>query len=380
MKSYKKWGLVFLAIFTINALLPVPILNTNFFTDTNKKVHGTLKSVFVSQHTYHLPKKLRVIPDARDMGVLLDTFILDVQDSYAPYNPTLLEKEDHYEVFFRQDVKKNKVAPNAPPYSVFIKKANFSKDFKQISYSTTLDLGSNSAEDPRVISQGSKDLIVFNDSLGPIEYKYRNIFLANLTEPQKESSKLDVGLQKMEKNWTPFLYNNQLHFVYKILPMKVIKYVENSASHSEFVESMVDPIDIRHWKWGEPRGGTPAIHIGSEYLGLFHSFFTHDGLFYYVAGAYTFEDKPPFKLKKISRIPLKFDEMYSSPLINTADPNKRVLYPSGLVRDEKNPDYLWVLCGENDSSIRVLKLNLPALLHSMMNVEEEALKTSLSNF
>ena len=125
--------------------------------------------------------------------------------------------------------------------------------------------------------------------------------------------------------------------------------------------------DLSHWIWGEPRGGTPPIEFEDEYLSFFHSSFKRNGIWLYVMGAYTFEKKHPFNITSFSRYPIIFKELYSAPLINTADKNKRVIYPSGAFLSENKQD-LVVFCGENDSAIRVMK------------IDPEILKLTLKSF
>ena len=46
---------------------------------------------------------------------------------------------------------------------------------------------------------------------------------------------------------------------------------ESDKNHLSFVDSEYDNRDFSFWKWGIPRGGTPAIEFNGEFLSFFHS-------------------------------------------------------------------------------------------------------------
>ncbi len=133
---------------------------------------------------------------------------------------------------------------------------------------------------------------------------------------------------------------------------------------------------MKNWeqKWGLIRGGTPAIHLGNEYLSFFHSSFLHQEVVYYIFGAITFEDTPPFSIKRISSAPLLFKKMYDKPVLPEIwfYPRKRirVIFPGGIAAGvEQGKEVLYVLCGENDVAIKGIVLDKEALLTSLQKVE-----------
>ena len=71
------------------------------------------------------------------------------------------------------------------------------------------------------------------------------------------------------------------------------------------------------WLYGELRGGTPAVLINNSfYFSFFHSSNEpkesgDDVLKTYVMGAYVFCKKPPFKILKISALPIVHNSMYT---------------------------------------------------------------------
>lgn len=107
--------------------------------------------------------------------------------------------------------------------------------------------------------------------------------------------------RKFEKNWTPFEYNEYLLFSYSMFPHKVFLPL--------FGESKCLTVDYTQanesWTWGEVRGGTQAFLIDNQYLAFFHSSIEMASLQssgkkmpHYFMGAITFENTPPFYIKK----------------------------------------------------------------------------------
>ena len=120
-------------------------------------------------------------------------------------------------------------------------------------------------------------------------------------------------------------------------------------------------------KWGKIRGGTPALLLDSgEYITFFHSSFREKSLLWYVIGALTFEGKPPFAIKSISQWPILFKDMYKTPIAQGKNRVLRALFPGGLAFDTiQGREVFHVLCGENDTSIKLLTLDKEVLLKHM---------------
>ena len=123
-------------------------------------------------------------------------------------------------------------------------------------------------------------------------------------------------------------------------------------------------------KWGTPRGGTPAQEIDGQYLSFFHSSFEDlKGIIWYVMGAYTFSKNQPFQIERISPHPILFKKAYTQIHHKDANPRIRSLYPTGFIQTSKNSkNTLFVSCGENDSSIKILELDQNSLLNSLENI------------
>jgi predicted GH43/DUF377 family glycosyl hydrolase len=105
----------------------------------------------------------------------------------------------------------------------------------------------------------------------------------------------------MEKNWTWFFESGLPHLVYKASPHTVARFTSDFTLDREFKtdEPMV-------WLYGIIRGGTPPVRVGDEYLTFFHSSLPVGMPYHrrYYMGAYTFEAREPFAVKRMTREPL----------------------------------------------------------------------------
>lgn len=106
-----------------------------------------------------------------------------------------------------------------------------------------------------------------------------------------------------EKNWVWFIYDGRWHCVYMTNPM--IVYGIPKKGRGDRPETFKNKAVELPWKFGDPRGGTPPVLIGDEYVTFFHSStpWVKPQLRYHL-GAVTFESKPPFALKRICVKPL----------------------------------------------------------------------------
>jgi hypothetical protein len=119
-----------------------------------------------------------------------------------------------------------------------------------------------------------------------------------------------------QKNWSPFLYQDEMLWIQRINPFTVTQPFrpENTAAEKYAKVLSTEPrLGNLPWKHGELRGGTNAVFLGDKYLAFFHSS-THipgNGLTTYIFGAYTFTAQPPFKLIAMSPLPLMDETLYT---------------------------------------------------------------------
>lgn len=327
------------------------------------------------------PKQFDNLPLSNN-EIVLDVKKLDIRNVAAPYNASLIEIDNGYLVFFRYDIVKQM---HLHLFHTYIGCAELDKNFKQTDKEfVTIDMKSNFAEDPRVVKLNNSFSLIYNN-LVPAKFYSRAMHIANVDFNKQEASKIekiDLLLGRVEKNWAPFIYQAEdvsetIHFEYQLVgPRKILKYNPSSSPKWVITESSKD---LDNWcaewseKWGPPLGGTGARLIGEEYVSFFHSKFkAEDGAFWYVMGAYTFEAKPPFRITSISTAPILFNGIYETPALNTASPDKFVIFPCGFAverREEKTLIHLG--CGENDSAIKILTIDKDALLRSLKKIKND---------
>lgn len=328
-----------------------------------------------------LPEEFDRLPLSNN-GLVLGVKKLDIRNVIAPYNPALIEHGDGYLVFFRYDIVKQM---HLNLYHTYIGCAELDKDLNQTEKEfVTIDLQSEFAEDPRILKHNGNLALVYNNLI-PARFYSRAMHIAQVDVKKNKDAhieKIDLHLSKIEKNWAPFTYKAEdgsetVHFEYQVLqPRQILKYT--SSDSPEWIESPPSK-DLDKWcdkwakKWGRPLGGTSARLIDGEYLSFFHSKFkTKDGVWWYVMGAYTFEAKPPFRVTRVSTAPILFDGIYETPPLNTASPDKYVIFPCGFAVENKEGKTLIHLgCGENDSAIKIVTLDKVALIKGLQKIDND---------
>ena len=180
--------------------------------------------------------------------------------------------------------------------------------------------------------------------------------------------------RQREKNWTPFVYNSSIMYVHEIFPLHVISLslpnisTLSTASASDQEKSphfnLSGTLLLQHvskqqcslsslpWMFGEPRGGSPAIlikiprdtppidNMRHEYLAFFHAqhrpastvIRTRESApISYWIGAYTFSPHPPFRMLRMSHVPILKREWYDGPWVFKRGGWGYVPYPMSVI-------------------------------------------------
>jgi len=326
-------------------------------------------------HSGRLPLQIKHLPFADEEGVVLSVRPLPIPGVIAPHNGSLVERGDHYLLFFRYDTPV--VGKEEVPYYSHIGCLEMDRNFAPLAPYFTVDTQSSFSEDPRGVCVDGSYYVVYNDSI-PNMWKKRGIRVANIDlETKKTRSILQFERKRFstEKNWMPFFPDGKnLHFVYTISPHDIYRLKTPGQSSLAKVVDLkeVPELSSSDWpeKWGVPRGGTPPRLVDGEYLSFFHSSFEDmRGVVWYIMGAYTFEPTAPYRITKISRYPILFKGIYDTPHENTSNPKVRCIYPAGFVLDNRDgKELIQLSCGENDSAIKILPLDKKKLMESLGSV------------
>ncbi len=332
-----------------------------------------------------LCKQLQKVP--KSTPSVLSVKKIELPHITGPFNGSIIEKDGgNYYLFFRYDT----LGPNSiDRYGIPFGLSNFSshtsyleldRNFKPIpGTQKEINVASPCAEDARVCQIGSDHFLVYNDFTESEKNAIRSMRISAF-DPKKNqvlySTKLDLDREMMEKNWVPFEFTNgenkEIYFVYDIEKQIFLKLLNPSTSSME--EYKDDPLQNLSWHntWGKLRGGTPARLINNEYLAFFHSSFLDEtGVVWYVMGAYTFDAKPPFRIKAISPYPILFEGIYDTTSCNLAKGNILCIFPMSYALEKKKGENLIHLsCGENDSAIKIVTFDQEALLKSLVKISQ----------
>ena len=327
-----------------------------------------------------LPLSLVNIPFAEDSGLVVDVKTLKIRGVEAPYNPSLISSSSGYHLFFRYDLMNSKA--KYAPFHSHIGVVSLNDQFEQTEQEfKKIPFTSNYTDDPRALWVGDKLYLSFN-VLNEENIRCRNVAIAQVNPETFDidySTILDPNIKQVEKNWTPFAYSAEgkapeLFFEYQISPRAVFSLLDPRKNELGLLSI---PSNISHFslgwreKWGKIRGGTPAQKVGDEYLGFFHSAIEEkNGMFWYIMGAYTFQAEPPFAITGMSKCPIFFKGIFDTPIRNTGQQYKRIIFPSGfVVEKQQDRELIHVACGENDSGIKIVTLDKKILLKSLTRFE-----------
>ena len=228
------------------------------------------------------------------------------------------------------------------------------------------------SEDARIFSFRGRYFLIFNDNVeieNPLTTQRRDLYLTelfgsedrfSLSSPIKLTYEQKYNAQWWQKNWVPFIRNDDFFLIYSIDPHEILypSLLNGNCYHLYETKNEIN------WDWGHLRGGTPAMLVDGEYLTFFHSSIKISSdvsqgkeLWHYFMGAYTFSPEPPFTITKISPAPLAKEGFYTS-----SDCEKRVIFPGGFVVVEP---FIYVAYGKDDCEMWIATLDKTALLQSL---------------
>jgi predicted GH43/DUF377 family glycosyl hydrolase len=157
-----------------------------------------------------------------------------------------------------------------------------------------------------------------------------------------------------EKNWLYFVHDNAPHMVYSANPHVVVRLNVRLEKEAEYVTDEFNPL----WKFGEVRGGSNPIYVDGLYWTFFHSSlpWINRKRRYYM-GAYAFEAKPPFRIARMTTLPI---------LTGTNQQDwwpglPAVVFPCGAFYDSAKNQFV-VSYGINDVDCGYIKLPLVDML------------------
>lgn len=256
------------------------------------------------------------------------------------WNPSIIKTKEGFLVSFRYCL------PHPHPWISYIGVVMLNDSLEVISKPQLLntrqknDLIPSQAEDARLFASNGNIYVLYNDNMeieNPGPGNRRDMYIAKLvfrkskfhiSKPVKLYHPREYNTRRVQKNWVPFDWENNIMFGYLVNPHEIIHPDFSTGECSTIAES---PYTSK-WNWGERRGGTPAIEVDGDYLSFFHSMCVTGSdaskgvhMYHYYMGAYTFSPNPPFHINAMSRSPIMADGFYT---YSTCD--KRVIFPGGF--------------------------------------------------
>ncbi len=293
---------------------------------------------------------------------------IDIPNYPHAYNPSLIPYKEGYLLSFRYTSQIPKAMQQFRMDASFIGIAKLDKDLNVVKKSVQLlnvksysaEKFSGTAEDARLFQVGDRIYIFFNDLL-PSQKAGFAMYICELEEEKgyffikEPARRLRYPFMiHVEKNWTPFFAEGEIHVIYSDDPRIILK-VDPNTGLCQQQQSVTPPWD---WDFGQIRGGTPALLLGDQFITFFHSSFPaslHKGRAY-VMGAYLFDSAPPFTVRFMTINPLGALSDY------TQDNSSKIVFPAGLVILE---DSFLVAWGKADRQIQVTSFDRKKLLESL---------------
>lgn len=292
------------------------------------------------------------------------------------WNPSIVRVKDKFLLSFRYCL-----AP-AFPWISYVGVVFLNENLEPISTPQLLNtrheksLTSSQAEDARLIASGDEIYLVYNDNVDVENPNYtvdrRDMFIAKLSidglkvslgEPLKIFHTEKYNQVRLQKNWVPFDWKGHLMLSYTLNPHEVIVPNLKTGVCNVFSETAF----CCHWRWGEWRGGTPALLVDGDYLAFFHSPQVTNSeaskgiyMYHYFMGAYTFSRNPPFSIKTTSKEPIIAKGFYTQ-----SSYDKRIIFPGGFVTVGTS---IYLTYGKDDSEVWVAIIDKTKLKKSLKPV------------
>lgn len=289
---------------------------------------------------------------------------IQLHDYPHAHNPSLIKTEHGLLLVFRY------IPDWSQSWISYIGVVFLNESFKPISRPQLLHTRTaksktpSQSEDARIFSYQGNLYLIFNDNIDvihPSRIDRRDMFIAKLTYANGQFS-LSTPLKLIhkkkyletfwQKNWSPFVWQDQILISYLFSPHEIIKPDMGSGSCLP-IHTTNPPMK---WKWGQMKGGTPAQLVDGEYLAFFHSWCymtshaTQDKeAVHYYMGAYTFSPNPPFAITKMTPYPITTHGIYDETKFE-----KKVVFPGGFVVSDP---YIHVAYGRDDGEIWIATLN-----------------------
>ncbi len=211
--------------------------------------------------------------------------------------------------------------------------------------------------DPRIIKYGDRVIMFYTDHLrvhcGEI------VAEEDISYYDDRILQTDFPLQKNEKNWLPFLIEDELKLIYSFSPHTIL---DCALEEGQCIKESQAPVKL-NWLRGTIYGGSTPIRLGNDFISFFHSWKADSpdhrtSPRIYSIGAYIFSAQQPHNIKYVTKTPIWNDDFYSS---KSACIHKVTFPMSALLEDNE----IILSYGENDVVTKLAKFNLDGFLRTL---------------
>lgn len=356
---------------------------------TNRTIKLSLLFVLVTTAIifYWILNSKIINPPVETDVILTELITIDLNKKldkpyYGTKNIGLIKSpsNDEYILSFHRDIE-----PSTPYYRTNLYLYQLDHNFEPVDQAKLLlhefhdykNEFDSTAQDPRLFFANNKFYMLFNDAL---KSRVRNVYISELEidKPSRIKSlkhlNFAVDLQRDEKNWTPFVYNSKIQFIYSFEPHIILQWDPKTNILTEEFRNNISL--AKDWNLGSIRGGTPAIYVAEldAYLSFFHSSLRYRSkdkiltkrhqpraMIYYM-GAVLFESKPPFRIIAFSKKPLSFPGQYAN-----LDVYHHIIFPCGVI--ERDTDFV-ISAGVDDNSAKILSVSKKALYQNLKYIDK----------
>ena len=220
------------------------------------------------------------------------------------------------------------------------------------------------AEDGRLIKCQQRLICIYTAPHWGIGELSSVVHMFDFSNNKKWRLKYDK-ITRLEKNWSPFVYNDELYLSYKLSPHTVLKCDINTGICTEmYVSKSKLPSNAR--------GSSQIIPWKNKYIGIAHTTIT-TGMMErtYVHYIFIMNENPPFEIVN-SSIPFTFPKYFN-------DWRDKIQFCCGLFIKDK---YFYMSYGVADCVSFLLKVNENEIEH-LLNGTKDALditSNSLINY
>ena len=232
-------------------------------------------------------------------------------------------------------------------------------------------------EDPRVILWNDNIILTYTDG-----YKVYTAILDENLEVIDEYdyfnrdnnytlATLKIDKDQREKNWSSFIYDDKLHYIYGLNNNEHI-VLEMHRDNIWDIHRTYCPLESDHkYKYGGIRGGTPALPFNCGEFENCLITFTHSvkkyeiewTVYIYTMGYYIFKNEPPFEVVGVGSTPLLKPDAFPT-LIDRASQQNLVIFPSGVIRNDSNTGYI-ISFGYHDTYTKLIEVQDTILIHNL---------------